>query len=176
MVSLKVAPAMSTVATSAPPAPYTRILPDVPSEGGPEKVIRSGGSGHTFLPLGGGKAMAPPASGPSPLPASSDAALASLALPSPDPLDPPPIAPSGLVAPGLGSPSSSAEPWPPPSSPPKSIPSAPSDADIPGSTSVMEAAFCPQANVMTSDTASGRIQSWNEDAVSGGPSRVMSGP
>ncbi len=56
-----VAAATSTDAASAPLLLNTWILPDVPMAGGPLNVIRSGGSGQTSVPFGGGKtATAPP--------------------------------------------------------------------------------------------------------------------
>ncbi len=56
-----VAAATSTEAASVPLALKTWIFPEVPIAGGPLNVIRSGGSGQTSVPFGGGKtALAPP--------------------------------------------------------------------------------------------------------------------
>src|SRR5580693_8736195 len=61
MVSVTVATDMSTEATEVPDELKIWILPEVPSVGAPENVMRSGGSGQMFWPPGGGKSALTPA-------------------------------------------------------------------------------------------------------------------
>jgi hypothetical protein len=142
--------------------------------GGPENVIRNGGSGQTPWPFGGGNAMAPPGRGPSPVPASPwipplrmpplppPPLPAPLLLPAPLPLPllPLPLLVALPILPALP-PLVPAPPFPPEGdATPDPDPDPELDVRVPP-----EPPPCPQAAGATMQTAMAGIKTWDRNAT-----------